>query len=184
MLATVRVTNPIARNDPEAAIDALAQAIEHLPIDLIETTVKEIQSDPNAIWPTSGHIIDTVQRKIRIREAKEQRRKPTPSSEEFKRRRADRAMRSDVGQYAIGLGIGATYQLDIEQGKLAPDEPLTDGYIDRARRAKRERIALSERIKDGVDYPDIPGHVRASLVSLSERMDQYENALMHRYAKI
>ena len=60
LMASVRVTNPIARNNPKQAIEEMGKLLTKFPIGSIKTVVGEYKLDGEAVWPTAGEIIQKI----------------------------------------------------------------------------------------------------------------------------
>lgn len=57
LMSTVRVTNPIARTDPDTAISEMVRVCLKFPRGSIQTVIRDLQADPDAAWPTAGAMV-------------------------------------------------------------------------------------------------------------------------------
>lgn len=66
-MSSVKVTNPIARQDPDTAIAEMAAACLNFPPWAIQAAVEDFKTDLESCWPTVGAMTAAITSKLRER---------------------------------------------------------------------------------------------------------------------
>ncbi len=173
LMAAVKVTNPIARRDPDRAIQVMAEACLKFPLDLILTTVEGIKADPDAVWPSAGTMIGLLYDKQRLRaEAKASQPVPVARRVEHKpipvHRQMAALLRSPGGQYALRNGYGPQLIRDARAGKVDALGADQDWYKRPKLAGNAEMVALVHELEAGTCSlaPDVKGTFKIAIASL------------------
>jgi len=135
LMATVKVTNPIARKDPETAIAAMAEVTVKFQPGLIESTIDEMKIDPEAVWPTAGEMISLLSEKQRERDqARGQQRRAAQKLS------PPEIMRTQAGRLSLKKGYPHQFLMDVMEGRVTPADATSELYIaDASARAQQAR---------------------------------------------
>ncbi len=57
LMATVRVANPVAKEDPGTAVKEMAKVIAKFPPGSIHRVIADLKMDPEAYWPSAGEMV-------------------------------------------------------------------------------------------------------------------------------
>ncbi len=186
LMASVKVTNPVARQDPDLAVREMAKTIhDKFQPGLIRKVISDLQGDPDAKWPTTGEMLGLcydVQRHIT-----DSKRPNAPSGRTLIGRPSkiteETFMRSEAGQIAVRLGYARSYWIKFQKGTATLDQGLLLGFQNAMRdHAVKRREVLAELITEREKgLPSTTGGLRDTLIKVGERLQREDDELRRKY---
>lgn len=168
LMVSVKVSNPIARRDPDTAITVMAERLLKYPPNVVRAELEKWPLRNDATWPTVGELVGQIDHVIGM--ARKNREAARKSAEErhhqdivtsaFQRR----VLESDLGQQALGEGWGASLLHDLRERTIQWPKDVTLEYMQRRRRATGEVRGYAAKDPEGKS-----GFDRA-LISLARTM--------------
>lgn len=184
LITAVKIKNAAARKDPETAVVTMAEVCLKFPPDLIKVTVDGLKTDAEASWPTTGEMVDILQRKIRLRKQAKLGKKKTEQKQQAFRPTVKfvEIMKSPAGQRALGAGYAMSLAMDVMDGIVTLQG--TDDLVYHAKRRKhlKERDQVLAELKAGdPEYASLPASVRERLIIFGENIRKRNDLLIQRY---
>ncbi len=176
LMASVKITNAMAKQDPETAVISMARVCLKFPLGLIQTIVDRLMQDPFSTWPTAGEMVAMLQA-----EATKDKPKTKPNAEVPHSRRYEAALRSPQGQRAMERGYGPTFASHVCSRKITLLDADDPAYIRERLAALKERRVMTNQLKQGQLDQTMSPAWRDRLVSLGEAMERKNQDLIKQY---
>ncbi len=188
LMASVQVTNPIAKADPALAIEQMAKVCLKFPLGLTRRVVEDIQTkEASAFWPRTGEMVVMLQQKIAAdKELELRRRKALPGPAPMKKNRRGKILnilRSPAGQYALGVGYAPNLVDQILRGDLDLEEANTERCKVAMASSYHERMQIVAGLQNGTskEAPALKGNLLQAVINLGtsvkRRNDYYLDVL-------
>lgn len=175
LMATVKVTNVIARKDPDTAIKAMAEVCLKFPPDLIKATVDGLKIDPDAVWPTAGEMVDMLKRKVRVRDGVRTQHRMLENIDGLNYQQLLRG--TTQGRKALADGKPHSFLQDVIDGKIPTASLNFDRSISKNQQPTTAQVAKSPAGQKALEN----GYFPSLMIDIEEGNVTLEGALDRRY---